>query len=256
MTKFSVTGMTCAACSAHVEKAVAAIPGVKSVSVSLLTNSMSVEFASPASAESICAAVDKVGYGAAPEDVDSGLSAADAARKRASERDALDDHETPRLVKRLIASLILLVPLLYVSMGHLMWKWPLPAVFSENPAAIGLYELLLTLAIMMINQRFFTSGFKSFVHGAPNMDTLVALGSGASVVYSVVVLFLITGAMLSGMLHDAHEYLHDLYFESAAMILTLISCLLYTSDAADDLLCVDLGDRRTLKKKKHINLIC
>lgn len=223
MTKFSVTGMTCAACSAHVEKAVAAIPGVKSVSVSLLTNSMSVEFASPASAESICTAVDKAGYGAAPEDVDSGLSAADAARKRASERDALDDHETPRLVKRLIASLILLVPLFYVSMGHLMWKWPLPAVFSENPAAIGLYELLLTLAIMMINQRFFTSGFKSFVHGAPNMDTLVALGSGASVVYSVVVLFLITGAMLSGMLHDAHEYLHDLYFESAAMILTLIT---------------------------------
>lgn len=223
MTKFSVTGMACAACSAHVEKAVAAIPGVKSVSVSLLTNSMSVEFASPASAESICAAVDKAGYGAAPEDLDSGLSAADAARKRASEREALDDHETPRLVKRLIASLILLVPLLYVSMGHLMWKWPLPAVFSENPAAIGLYELLLTLAIMMINQRFFTSGFKSFVHGAPNMDTLVALGSGASVVYSVVVLFLITGAMLSGMLHDAHEYLHDLYFESAAMILTLIT---------------------------------
>ncbi len=220
MTKFSVTGMTCAACSAHVEKAVAAVPGVKSVSVSLLTNSMGVEFASPATAESICAAVDKAGYGAAPEDTGTG---ADAAKKRTSEREALEDHETPRLLKRLIASVVLLVPLIYVSMGHLMWKWPLPAVFGDNPAAIGLYELLLTIAIMMINQRFFTSGFKSFVHGAPNMDTLVALGSGASVVYSVAVLFLITGAMLSGMSHDAHEYLHDLYFESAAMILTLIT---------------------------------
>jgi P-type Cu2+ transporter len=215
--------MTCAACSAHVEKAVAAVPGVKNVSVSLLTNSMGVEFASPATAETICAAVDRAGYGAAPEDTGAGISAGDTVKKRAVEREALEDRETPRLLHRLIASVSLLVPLVYVSMGHLMWKWPLPAVFAENPAAIGLYELLLTIIIIIINQRFFTSGFKSLVHGAPNMDTLVALGSGASFVYSTAVLFLMTGAMLSPEAHMAHTYLHDLYFESAAMILTLIT---------------------------------
>jgi P-type Cu2+ transporter len=216
--------MTCAACSAHVEKAVAEIPGVKNVSVSLLTNSMGVDFASPATAETICEAVDKAGYGAAPEDTGaSGQSAEAVAKKRAAGREALEDHETPRLFRRLIASLVLLIPLMYVSMGHLMWNWPLPAAFGENPAAIGLYELLLTIVIMIINQRFFTGGFKSLVHGAPNMDTLVALGSGASFTYSTAVLFLMTGAMLSGGTHAAHTYLHDLYFESAAMILTLIT---------------------------------
>ena len=209
--------MTCAACSAHVEKAVAAVPGVESVSVSLLTNSMNVDFASPASAESICAAVDKAGYGASLDTGD--VRSADSASKRA----ALEDKETPHLLKRLIASLVLLVPLMYVSMGHMMWKWPVPSAVHDNPASIALYEMLLALSVMLINRRFFTSGFKSFVHGAPNMDTLVALGSGASFVYSTTVLFLMTFAMASGDMKSAHTYLHDLHFESSAMILTLIT---------------------------------
>ena len=217
MTKFSVSGMTCAACSAHVEKAVAAVPGVESVSVSLLTNSMNVDFAVPASAEAICAAVDKAGYNASLDTKD--VRAADAASKRAS----FEDTETPRLIKRLIASLVLLVPLMYVSMGHMMWKWPVPLAVHNNPASIALYEMLLALSVMLINRRFFTSGFKSFVHGAPNMDTLVALGSGASFAYSTTVLFLTTFAMASGDMKSAHAYLHDLYFESSAMILTLIT---------------------------------
>ena len=217
MTKFSVSGMTCAACSAHVEKAVAAVPGVESVSVSLLTNSMNVDFASPASAEAICAAVDKAGYNASLDTKD--VRAADAASKRAS----FEDTETPRLIKRLIASLVLLVPLMYVSMGHMMWKWPVPLAVHNNPASIALYEMLLALSVMLINRRFFTSGFKSFVHGAPNMDTLVALGSGASFAYSTTVLFLMTFSMASGDMKSAHAYLHDLYFESSAMILTLIT---------------------------------
>ena len=209
--------MTCAACSAHVEKAVAAVPGVESVSVSLLTNSMNVDFAAPASAEAICAAVNKAGYNASLDTKD--VRSADAASKRAS----LEDTETPQLVKRLIASLVLLVPLMYVSMGHMMWKWPVPPAVHDNPASIALYEMLLALSVMLINRRFFTSGFKSFVHGAPNMDTLVALGSGASFAYSTAVLFLMTFAMASGDMKSAHAYLHDLYFESAAMILTLIT---------------------------------
>ena len=209
--------MTCAACSAHVEKAVAAVPGVESVSVSLLTNSMNVDFAVPASAEAICAAVDKAGYNASLDTKD--VRAADAASKRAS----FEDTETPRLIKRLIASLVLLVPLMYVSMGHMMWKWPVPLAVHNNPASIALYEMLLALSVMLINRRFFTSGFKSFVHGAPNMDTLVALGSGASFAYSTTVLFLTTFAMASGDMKSAHAYLHDLYFESSAMILTLIT---------------------------------
>lgn len=217
MTKFSVSGMTCAACSAHVEKAVAAVPGVESVSVSLLTNSMNVDFAAPASAEAICAAVDKAGYNASLDTKD--VRAADAASKRAS----FEDTETPHLIKRLIASLVLLVPLMYVSMGHMMWKWPVPLAVHNNPASIALYEMLLALSVMLINRRFFTSGFKSFVHGAPNMDTLVALGSGASFAYSTTVLFLMTFAMASGDMKSAHAYLHDLYFESSAMILTLIT---------------------------------
>ncbi|WP_315330116.1 heavy metal translocating P-type ATPase, partial [Treponema socranskii] len=217
MTKFSVSGMTCAACSAHVEKAVAAVPGVESVSVSLLTNSMNVDFAAPASAEAICAAVDKAGYNASLDTKD--VRSADAASKRAS----FEDTETPHLIKRLIASLVLLVPLMYVSMGHMMWKWPVPLAVHNNPASIALYEMLLALSVMLINRRFFTSGFKSFVHGAPNMDTLVALGSGASFAYSTTVLFLMTFAMASGDMKSAYAYLHDLYFESSAMILTLIT---------------------------------
>lgn len=217
MTKFSVSGMTCAACSAHVEKAVAAVPGVESVSVSLLTNSMNVDFAAPASAEAICAAVDKAGYNASLDTKD--VRSADAVSKRAS----FEDTETPHLIKRLIASLVLLVPLMYVSMGHMMWKWPVPLAVHNNPASIALYEMLLALSVMLINRRFFTSGFKSFVHGAPNMDTLVALGSGASFAYSTTVLFLMTFAMASGDMKSAYAYLHDLYFESSAMILTLIT---------------------------------
>lgn len=209
--------MTCAACSAHVEKAVAAVPGVESVSVSLLTNSMNVDFAAPASAEAICAAVDKAGYNASLDTKD--VRSADAASKRAS----FEDTETPHLIKRLIASLVLLVPLMYVSMGHMMWKWPVPLAVHNNPASIALYEMLLALSVMLINRRFFTSGFKSFVHGAPNMDTLVALGSGASFAYSTTVLFLMTFAMASGDMKSAYAYLHDLYFESSAMILTLIT---------------------------------
>jgi len=222
-TKFSVTGMTCASCSAHVEKAVASVPGVKNVSVSLLTNSMGVEFESPATAETICEAVDKAGYGASPVNTDGGASGESAAQKRAAERESLEDHETPVMFRRLAASVILLIPLLYVSMGHLMWKWPLPAVFAENALAIGLYQLLVTLVIVLINQHFFMSGFKSLMHGAPNMDTLVALGSGASVVYSTAVLFQMTGAQMAGGMQDMHMYLHDLYFESGATILTLIT---------------------------------
>ena len=210
--------MTCAACSAHVEKAVAAVPGVESVSVSLLTNSMTVDFSAPASADAICAAVDKAGYGASLDTGD-----ARAPVTAASKRAALEDTETPHLVKRLIASLVLLVPLMYVSMGHIMWKWPVPLAVHNNPVSIALYEMLLAIAVMLINRKFFTSGFKSFVHGAPNMDTLVALGSGASFAYSTTVLFLMTFAVSSGDTSRAHAYLHDLYFESSAMIVTLIT---------------------------------
>ena len=208
--KFNVTGMTCAACSAHVEKAVAAVEGVSEVTVSLLTNSMSVQYDAPASAQAICQAVQTAGYGASPEQkAQTNVQAA---------REALEDHETPKLAKRLIASLVLLIPLMYVSMGALMWDWPIPAGFRENPMAIGLYQLLLTTAVMVINQRFFISGMTSLIHGGPNMDTLVAMGSAAAYLYSVAMLF----AMSGDTAHTEH-YLHELYFESAAMILTLIT---------------------------------
>jgi len=207
--KFQVTGMTCAACSAHVEKAVRGVSGVTDVTVSLLTNSMTVEFTAPATADSICQATADAGYGASPEG---------SGPKSAPSADVLEDHETPLLLRRLIASLILLLPLMYVSMGHLMWGWPLPAVLAENSLALGLYQLLLTGAVMVINQKFFVSGTKSLLHGAPNMDTLVALGSGAAFVYSTAVLFLMTADH-----HGASHHLHGLYFESAAMILTLIT---------------------------------
>lgn len=214
--KFNVTGMTCAACSAHVEKAVAAVPGVHEVTVSLLTNSMNVTFDLPAAPQGICNAVASAGYGAEPENGAAG-------KNRSAAREALEDHETPKLARRLIASLCLLLPLMYVSMGHKMWGWPVPAVLAENPLAIGLYELLLTSLIMVINQRFFISGFQSLLHGGPNMDTLVAMGSGAAFIYSVAILFTMTGAVQSGNLAIATHCVHALYFESAAMILTLIT---------------------------------
>ena len=215
-TKFSVTGMTCAACSAHVEKAVKGVEGVKSVSVSLLTNSMVVDFDSPATAQKICDAVSAGGYGAAPE-------GSNAKTGRAQDRQALEDHETPRLLRRLIVSLVLLLPLMYVSMGHLMWGWPVPAAFAQNPLAIALYQLLLTIAVMVINQRFFISGFQSLLHGAPNMDTLVSMGSAAGFVYSTAMLFSMCNAAMAGDTAMAAHHLHELYFESSAMILTLIT---------------------------------
>ena len=208
--KFSVTGMTCAACSAHVEKAVKSVSGVKSVSVSLLTNSMLVEFDAPATTQSICTAVQNGGYGASVE--------GENAAKSKHSREALEDHETPRLIRRLILSLLLLLPLMYVSMVHLMWGWPAPAFFASNPLAIALYQLLLSAVIMIVNQRFFISGFKSLMNKAPNMDTLVSMGSMASFVYSTAVGFMMTADQAGA----AHQ-LHELYFESAAMILTLIT---------------------------------
>lgn len=208
--RFNVTGMTCAACSAHVEKAVAAVEGVSEVTVSLLTNSMSVQYDAPASAQAICQAVQMAGYGASPEQK--------AQTNAQAAREALEDHETPKLARRLIASLVLLIPLMYVSMGALMWGWPIPAGFRENPMAIGLFQLLLTTAVMVINQRFFISGVTSLIHGGPNMDTLVAMGSAAAYLYSVAMLF-----AMSGDAAHAEHYLHELYFESAAMILTLIT---------------------------------
>ncbi len=212
MQQYTVTGMSCAACSARVEKAVSAVPGVESCAVSLLTNSMGVE--GSASADAVIAAVEAAGYGAA---VKGEASAPDAAPS--PESDPLADRETPVLVKRLIASVGFLVLLMYVSMGHGMWGWPLPEALASNPAAQGLLQLLLSGAVMVINQKFFTSGFKGLLHGAPNMDTLVGLGSAAAFGYSTAMLFAMTGTPAG----EAHTYLHEFYFESAAMILTLIT---------------------------------
>ncbi len=212
MEQYTVTGMSCAACSARVEKAVTAVPGVTACAVSLLTNSMGVEgTASPAD---IVAAVEAVGYGAAPK---GNPTAA------APQEDALTDRETPVLKRRLIASLGFLAVLMYVSMGHTMWGWPLPAFLSQNPVAIGITQLLLAGIVMVINQKFFISGFKSLIHNAPNMDTLVALGSSASFLYSVYALFAMSAAQLEGGAAAAHEWLHEFYFEGAAMILSLIT---------------------------------
>lgn len=212
--KFSVSGMTCAACSAHVEKAVKGVEGVGEVSVSLLTNSMTVSFSEPASADKICSAVSSAGYGAS-------LEGSEKSSSKSSARDALEDHETPKLARRLIASLILLLPLMYVSMGHIMWSWPVFGFMANKPLVLALYELILTAAVMIINQRFFISGFKSLMRRAPNMDTLVALGSGAAFVYSTAVFFKMCSVADAGG-HFEH-YLHEFYFESAAMILTLIT---------------------------------
>lgn len=211
--RFAVTGMTCAACSAHVEKAAASVKGVHKVSVNLLMNSMIVEYEEPATRQAICAAVEAAGYGAA---------AADEGQQDKG-REAFEDHETPRLRRRLIASLCLLLPLMYVSMGHLMWGWYVPTAFAENPWAIALYQLLLTGLVMVINQRFFVSGFAGLMHRAPNMDTLVALGSGAAFVYSTAVMFRMGSYMGEGSSEMAFHCLHDMYYESAAMILTLIT---------------------------------
>ena len=167
MQKFSVTGMSCAACSAHVEKAVKAVPGVQSVAVSLLTNSMGVEYTVPATADSICAAVQAAGYGAAPE-----AAASTAAAAPAAALDAMEDHETPKLRRRLIASLVLLLPLMYVSMGVCMWGWPAPAVLAENPLVIGIYQLVMSALVMVINQKFFISGFQGLLRKAPWEESL------------------------------------------------------------------------------------
>lgn len=214
MEKFDVTGMTCAACSAHVERAVRGVEGVKEVTVSLLTNSMTVDFSSPATAEKICAAVSAAGYGAAPQNIGG---------KKENKKSALESGEPKKILYRLIASAALLLPLMYVSMGHLMWGWPLPEIFASDPLAIGLYQLLLTTAVAVINQRFFISGTKSLLHGAPNMDTLVSLGSAAAYIYSTAVLFEMCHAAVNGDIQTAMHHLHGLYYESAAMILTLIT---------------------------------
>ena len=213
MEQYTVTGMSCAACSARVEKAVKAVPGVTSCSVSLLTNSMGVE--GTASASAIVKAVQEAGYGASPK--------AAAAETPSAELDALADHETPRLKKRLIASLVFLAVLMYFSMGHMMWGWPLPHWFDGNHVAMGLAQLLLAGIVMVINQKFFISGFKGLLHRAPNMDTLVALGSSASFLWSTYALFAMTRAQVDGNDALVMHYMMELYFESAAMILTLIT---------------------------------
>ena len=216
MEQYNVTGMSCAACSARVEKAVGQVPGVTACSVSLLTNSMGVEgTADPAA---IMAAVEAAGYGASPKSQEAAPSA-----KAAAQAEALADHETPLLKKRLVSSLGFLIVLMYISMGHTMWGWPLPAVLSENPVALGLTELLLTAIVMVINQKFFRSGFVSLFHRAPNMDTLVALGASAAFLYSTYGVYAMSAAQAVGDAEMAMHHLHDLYFESAAMILTLIT---------------------------------
>ena len=218
MKQYVVTGMSCAACSARVEKAVSKVEGVTSCSVSLLTNSMGVE--GTAQPEDIIAAVEAAGYGASVKD-GSGQKKDSAAGS--AEEDMLADRETPVLKRRLTASLAFLIVLMYVSMGHMMWGWPLPEVLAENHVAVGLVQLLLTGIVMVINQKFFINGFKSLWNKAPNMDTLVALGSGASFLYSVYALFAMTDAQMRGDMAGVMEYMHEFYFESAAMILTLIT---------------------------------
>ncbi|MCD7764306.1 MAG: heavy metal translocating P-type ATPase [Lachnospiraceae bacterium] len=233
MDQYTVTGMSCAACSARVEKAVSKVPGVTSCSVSLLTNSMGVE--GTASPDAIIRAVQDAGYGASQKGgsravkgagagVSDGSGAAYSMQQSIAEQEAaLEDHETPVLKRRLIASIGFLAVLMYVSMGHMMWGWPLPAWFEGNHVAMGLVQLLLAAIIMVINQKFFISGFKSLWHRSPNMDTLVALGSTASFVWSVYALFMMTDAQVHGDMEAVMTYMHEFYFESAAMILTLIT---------------------------------
>ena len=229
MKQYIVTGMSCAACSARVEKAVSKVDGVSSCSVSLLTNSMGVE--GTASEADIIKAVEDAGYGASPK---SAHAAADGAKDNADsssqaggvfsqQEEMLKDRETPLLKKRLIASVGFLIVLMYISMGHMMWNWPLPEFLENNHVAVGLIQLLLTIIIMVINQKFFVSGFKGLIHRAPNMDTLVALGAGAAFVYSTYALFAMTDAQMKGNSEAVMHYMHEFYFESAAMILTLIT---------------------------------
>ena len=215
MEHYTVTGMSCAACSARVEKAVSAVPGVTSCSVSLLTNSMGVE--GSATPDAVISAVQAAGYGASLK------GPAQSVPSIAEQEDALADHETPVLKRRLIASLGFLIVLMYFSMGHMMWGWPLPSFFDGNHVAMGLIQMLLTIAVMVINQKFFINGFKSLFHGAPNMDTLVALGATASFGYSTYALFAMTGAQVRGDAAAVMSYMHEFYFESAAMILALIT---------------------------------
>ena len=211
MEQYSVTGMTCAACSARVEKAVSQVPGVTSCSVSLLTNSMGVE--GTASPQAIIAAVQQAGYGARVK----------GGAKAAPPEDALQDRETPVLRQRLVASLVFLLALMYISMGHVMWSWPLPPFLANNPVAMGMTQMLLTIAVMVINQKFFVSGYRSLWHRAPNMDTLVALGATAAFGYSLFALYAMAEAQRTGDMEAVHTYLHEFYFESAAMILALIT---------------------------------
>ena len=213
MEQYNVTGMSCAACSARVEKAVRAVPGVESCSVSLLTNSMGVT--GTAAPEQIIAAVEKAGYGA-------GLKQKGGAAPQPA-ADPLKDTETPKLLRRLISSVVFLLILMYFSMGHTMWNWPLPSALEGNHMAMGLLQMLLTIIIMIINGRFFVSGFKSLWHRAPNMDTLVALGAAAAFGYSTYALFAMTGAQVAGDADGVIHYMHEFYFESTAMILTLIT---------------------------------
>ena len=222
MKQYTVTGMSCAACSARVEKAVSKVNGVTSCSVSLLTNSMGVE--GSATDAQIVEAVEQAGYGASPKGTETANGRANNSLEQLkAAQDALVDRETPKLRNRLIASLIFLVVLMYFSMGHMMWGWPLPEFFNGNHVAMGLLQLLLTVAVMVINQKFFISGFKGLIHGAPNMDTLVALGSAASFGYSVYALFAMTAAQVNGDMDAVMSYMHEFYFESAAMILALIT---------------------------------
>ena len=224
MKQYTVTGMSCGACSARVEKAVSKVDGVTSCSVSLLTNSMGVE--GSATDAQIVEAVEQAGYGASPKGTateSENDKANNSLEQLKAAQDALVDRETPKLVNRLIASLIFLVVLMYFSMGHMMWGWPLPEFFNGNHVAMGLLQLLLTVAVMVINQKFFISGFKGLIHGAPNMDTLVALGSAASFGYSVYALFAMTAAQVNGDMDAVMSYMHEFYFESAAMILALIT---------------------------------
>lgn len=212
MTQYNVTGMSCAACVARVEKAVSKIDGVNSCSVSLLTNSMNVDGSADSSA--IIKTVQNAGYGASLKGKE---------KKSPDAEDSLKDTETPKIRKRLIASLIVLAVLMYFSMGHMMWGWPLPSFFDNNHIAMGLVQLILSGIVMVINQKFFVSGFKGIIRFAPNMDTLVALGSGTAFVYSTIALFMMTDAQVRGDSAAVMSYMHEFYFESAAMILALIT---------------------------------
>ena len=213
MTQYNVTGMSCAACSARVEKAVNAVDGVTSCAVSLLTNSMGVD--GTAAPSDIIAAVEAAGYGASLKDGKKTGAVAD--------NESLKDTETPKIRNRLIASIVFLLPLMYISMGHMMWGWKLPSFMNGNHVAMGLAEMLFAIIIMVINQKFFINGFKGIIHKSPNMDTLVALGSGASFAYSTYALFAMTVAQAAGDMQKAMSYMDEFYFESAAMILTLIT---------------------------------